>query len=215
MEKERLFKKKNKSLSNTFLKAWLFCIGVFYLSIFLVGGDFSNGSSFMVMSLLGSVLVGGITFILLIVSILRHREWRTLVVVGGIFLLFFMVFYSLSNIGRNQTVTGIDHGDPLIDCHIHANCGGGTKRMLQSACVNSICCQVGNVDVVLDKDECKLKQQEYVDNNKLAPVTNVRIQQPVQMPTIKPIEAPICCKETCNDFTGTCTTRCDRSWFCY
>jgi hypothetical protein len=85
---------------------------------------------------------------------------------------------------------------------------GGTKRLRQSECINSTCCQVGDVWVVLDKDQCKLKQQEYSKNNK-----------PVYLPPpqikIPEIEPPICCRQTCSPFTGVCTTKCEKSYACF
>ena len=214
--------KKGKSTRNShavnhsrqYFYLWLSGIAIFYISILSVSGNFLNGSGFNMLLLLLGILVGVIGFLLFFVSVLRNKDWKMLGVSGGVFVLFFFVLYSIPSADLSKTNTKIDQSDPLIDCPLHEKCGGGTKRMKQSACVNSTCCGGGNVNITLDKDECKLKQQEYAQSNKPAPVTNVRIQQPIQIPTVKPMEAPMCCKENCNSFTGTCTTRCERSWFC-
>jgi len=50
----------------------------------------------------------------------------------------------------------------MVDCPIHQNCGGGTKRMTKSECDNSICCEVGGVwELYLSKTTCKQAQDRY------------------------------------------------------
>ena len=194
---------------------WLASLGVFYLLILLANGDFSTAPIFLGFLFLGDVLFGVLVFLLLAISMFRNRNWKLLGISLAIFLLFFIILFSIPTEDSTTNDQKIDQNNPLVDCQIHANCGGDVKRMTQRECVNSTCCQIGNVNITIDVDECKLKQQEYANSNKPAPVTNVRIQQPITIPTIAPPEAPMCCRENCNSFTGTCTTKCERSWFCY
>ena len=102
-----------------------------------------------------------------------------------------------------------------MDCNIHPNCGGGTKRLKQSECQNSTCCQVGNIWVTLDKDECKLKQQDYANGQVRQAPQVIQVPQ-IQIPQIQPIEPPnVCCKQKYNSFTRTYDTECTKQWVCY
>ena len=52
--------------------------------------------------------------------------------------------------------------NPIINCNIHANCGGGTKPLRQSVCNNSTCCQIGNNWYYYeDKGKCSADQADY------------------------------------------------------
>lgn len=138
----------------------------------------------------------------------------TLVIVGIVLFLIFVLWSVISNENNTKVNNQVSTQDPLVDCGVNEKCGGGTKRLTQSECINSICCGIGQVWVVMDKDQCKIKQQEYTQSNKPAPVQRIPIQIP-QIPVIPPIEAPLCCKQNCNSITGTCTTSCTHSYFCY
>lgn len=52
--------------------------------------------------------------------------------------------------------------DPVINCNIHASCGGGTRQMRKSECANSTCCQVGNNwSMYPSKSACTQAQDNY------------------------------------------------------
>jgi hypothetical protein len=197
----------NKKMLNKIKRFFYFWIGtiiLFYLLVFSVNGDFSTAPYIYVVLFLFNIIGGVIFFLTLLYLIIKNKFWDWLALTMFIFVVFFIILPMLPNRNSNQ----ISAGDPFVDCPINEKCGGGTKRLKQSECINSTCCQIGDVWVVLDKDQCKLKQQEYSKNN-----------QPVyyQKPQIKipEIEPPICCRQTCNSFTGVCTTKCERSYFCF
>jgi len=59
--------------------------------------------------------------------------------------------------------------NPLVNCQVHANCGGGNTLLMQSECNNSTCCQINGKWVFYkDKDQC-LKDQgnnnDTINNN--------------------------------------------------
>lgn len=75
----------------------------------------------------------------------------------------------------------------LINCNIHINCGGGTKQMTQSECVNSTCCQIGDRWYLYSSsNKCNEDQAEYAANNKYVP-SNV----PTRIPSLKLDPGPI------------------------
>ncbi len=208
-------KKLVESEDNTkkYFFVWLLSIFVFFFSTLGANGDFSNSPKLFLILFFASVLVGFGFFILLFLNIIKLKNWRLLLTTAGITLLFFVILFNLSST-TNKKTDGLSYSDPLVDCPVNERCGNGTKRMKQSECINSTCCQIGDVWVSIDKDECKLKQQEYQQSNRSAPAQETHIQlQPVELPQVP--QAPICCKESCNSFSGTCTTRCNRSWFCF
>ena len=54
--------------------------------------------------------------------------------------------------------------DPVVDCNIHSNCGGGTKKLFRSACDASICCQINNKWVFYpSKSLCQQHQSEWAE----------------------------------------------------
>lgn len=187
-----------------FLYFWIGSIILFCLLVFAVNGDFSTAPSIYGILLIVDILIGVIFFLILFCLVIKNRFWDWLAITIFIFISFFIILLMLPNRNNNQISTG----DPYVDCPINEKCGGGTKRLRQSECINSTCCQVGDVWVVLDKDQCKLKQQEYSKNNK-----------PVYLPPpqikIPEIEPPICCRQTCSPFTGVCTTKCEKSYACF
>jgi len=49
--------------------------------------------------------------------------------------------------------------DPIINCNIHANCGGGSKQMKRSECSQTTCCQIGDKwYFYLSKTKCQQDQ---------------------------------------------------------
>jgi peptidoglycan hydrolase-like protein with peptidoglycan-binding domain len=59
-----------------------------------------------------------------------------------------------STITNNQN-SNFDDPDPLINCLVHPNCGGGTRLLRKSVCDQSICCQIGNSWIFYEsKDKC-------------------------------------------------------------
>ncbi len=201
---------------------WIGSILFFVTLIFAAEGDFSTSSQIYLILLLVDVLIGIFAFIALFFEILRHKLWDLLIIVIFISLSFFVILPKLPNKEHgNKQNRQLSAVDPYVDCPINEKCGGGTKRLRQSECLNSVCCEIGEVWIVMDRDQCTLKQQEYARSRQ--PVHTQRIIQipsPPKLnfpriPTIKPPELPLCCKETCNSFTGVCTTRCERSLFCF
>lgn len=52
--------------------------------------------------------------------------------------------------------------DPMINCNISANCGGGTRRIKQSECSNGTCCQIGSSWIFYtSKQKCDEDQEKY------------------------------------------------------
>ena len=63
----------------------------------------------------------------------------------------------------------------LINCNVHANCGGGTRQMTQSECSDSICCQVGDQWLVYtSRSKCNEDQAKYEASNRIMPPTGAR-----------------------------------------
>lgn len=60
---------------------------------------------------------------------------------------------------KAQLVTTTVDSDPIINCNIHANCGGGTQKMRLSYCKKSVCCQIGSsYKVYGSNEECNKVQ---------------------------------------------------------
>ncbi|MBI2051215.1 trypsin-like peptidase domain-containing protein [Candidatus Roizmanbacteria bacterium] len=73
----------------------------------------------------------------------------------------------------NPVVPTIDL-DPIVNCNIHVNCAGGTIKMRQSECTNSVCCQI--------RDKWHLYSNRLkcaIDQFKSAP--------PIPLPTFSPL----------------------------
>jgi hypothetical protein len=63
--------------------------------------------------------------------------------------------------------------DPIVNCQINPNCGGGTKQMRQSECNTLVCCQIGSLWYIYpDSTSCSQAQQEYI-NSISQPVVNI------------------------------------------
>lgn len=63
----------------------------------------------------------------------------------------------------------------MMDCNVHANCGGGTKRIQKKECDDSICCEIGGKWYFYrSKEKCNEDQNKYFSNN-------------VQIPTLEPL----------------------------
>jgi len=58
--------------------------------------------------------------------------------------------------------------DYLVNCTMHANCGGGIKRIKKSECNNGTCCQIGNNWIFYtSKDKCSQDQRATTGSNNL------------------------------------------------
>lgn len=54
--------------------------------------------------------------------------------------------------------------DPMVNCGIHQNCGGGTKYMKKVDCDNSTCCEIGDEwFFYFSKAECNKDQKKFSD----------------------------------------------------
>jgi hypothetical protein len=54
--------------------------------------------------------------------------------------------------------------DPMVNCQISQNCGGGTKYLKKSDCDNSVCCEIGDEwFFYFSKDECNKDQKSFTD----------------------------------------------------
>lgn len=74
--------------------------------------------------------------------------------------------YSVNTSNNNTNVNNnyIDP-DPLVNCQIHANCGGGTRLLKKSICDQSTCCQIGNSWIFYEsKSKCIQDQNSYWSN---------------------------------------------------
>lgn len=64
--------------------------------------------------------------------------------------------------------------DPIINCNVHSNCGGGTKLLKKSICDNSICCQIRNQWLFYnDKSQC-FRDQQVTSVTNSNPLPNVQ-----------------------------------------
>jgi len=70
---------------------------------------------------------------------------------------------AMKNITTNKKVTSTTGtSDPIVNCTINANCGGGTRQMKQSECNQSICCQIGNNwSIYPSKTTCTQAQNNF------------------------------------------------------
>ncbi len=50
--------------------------------------------------------------------------------------------------------------DPLINCSVHANCGGGTRLLKKSICDQSTCCQIGDTWIFYESKTKCLEDQK-------------------------------------------------------
>lgn len=58
--------------------------------------------------------------------------------------------------------------DPIINCTITANCGGGTRQMKRSVCSKSTCCQIGNNWYIYSSNEkCDEDQKSQYSNDRV------------------------------------------------
>lgn len=52
--------------------------------------------------------------------------------------------------------------DPIVNCNISSNCGGGNRQMKKSECNQSTCCQLGNAwSIYPNKTACTQAQNNY------------------------------------------------------
>jgi len=83
---------------------------------------------------------------------------------------------TFTNVINNQNNAGID---PLVNCTVSTNCGGGTRQLKQSICNQSTCCQVGSTWLFYEsKDKCIQDQQNYNNQNK-----NTNVYIPTSQPS--------------------------------
>lgn len=221
-ENEKIYKNKTQKKKAIFNKAkkifyfWLGTIALFYLLIFSVNGDFSNASFLSALIFLIDILSGILAFLILIYLIFKNKFWDLLAITFFIFLAFFIILPKLPS-RNNQLNNNSLTSDPLVDCPINRLCGGGYKKLKESECVNSTCCQIGSSWIVMDKDQCKLKQEEYSQSSRNNHPIYIQPPPRIEAPKIEvpKIEAPICCKENYSPLTGQRTVKCERSWFCF
>ncbi len=68
------------------------------------------------------------------------------------------------------------NSDPIVNCGVSANCGGGYKSMKNSECNNTTCCEVGGKwYFYTDKNKCNQDQQAYnnsTNSNYVYPTTS-------------------------------------------
>jgi len=63
----------------------------------------------------------------------------------------------------SPTISPTIDSDPMIDCKIPDNCGGGTVQIKQSECFSKVCCPVNEEKYeTLTYDECHEKQAEFL-----------------------------------------------------
>ena len=71
---------------------------------------------------------------------------------------------NISNTNINVNTNNFD-SDPLVNCQIHVNCGGGTRLLKKSICDQSTCCQIGNSWIFYEsKSKCTQDQNSYWSN---------------------------------------------------
>jgi len=77
---------------------------------------------------------------------------------------------------KNVVQTNVN-SDPIVNCSVSTNCGGGYKSMKNSECNNTTCCKVGGKwYFYTDKNKCNQDQQAYnnsINNNYVYPTTSI------------------------------------------
>jgi len=80
--------------------------------------------------------------------------------------------------------------NPLVNCNIHVNCGGGTKLLKQSECNKSICCgfNYSGWKIYPSSEECtKAQQEENRQNNTYNPsIYDYPTYSPIPLPRYEP-----------------------------
>lgn len=101
-----------------------------------------------------------------------------------------------SKVPPSKTIAPTRHvpyeSDPIINCSISANCGGGNKQLRQSVCNNSTCCQIGeNWYFYEDTNKCHQDQNSYLTNyyKNNSNINNYPTWIP--LPTFTPLSTPI------------------------
>lgn len=67
-------------------------------------------------------------------------------------------------------ITAVDN-DPIINCTIHANCGGGTTKLKSSICKQSTCCRISGKWFFYESN-AKCEQDQKNANNKQGGISN-------------------------------------------
>ncbi|MEM4711401.1 MAG: peptidoglycan-binding protein [Candidatus Woesearchaeota archaeon] len=85
---------------------------------------------------------------------------------------------SFNNTNFVNTNNNLNDPDPLVNCLVHENCGGGSRLLKKSICDQSTCCQIGNSWIFYEsKDKCKQDQENFYKNNSLINTNNQNNQQ--------------------------------------
>jgi len=90
------------------------------------------------------------------------------------------------NNSANKQINSFEsNGDPIVNCRIHANCGGGYKNIRRSECDNSTCCEVGSKwYFYTDQNKCDQDQSSYnSQNSNKTNSTNITNSNSVQTTT--------------------------------
>lgn len=77
--------------------------------------------------------------------------------------------------------------DPIINCNVSVNCGGGIKKIKKSECDNAVCCQIGSSWIFYTSSQkCNEDQEKNNSNNYVHP-TNI----PTSTYKVQPTYAPV------------------------
>jgi peptidoglycan hydrolase-like protein with peptidoglycan-binding domain len=83
-----------------------------------------------------------------------------------------------ANTNTNNIINNSVDSDPLVNCLIHANCGGGSKLLKKSICDQSTCCQIGNNWIFYENEtKCKEDQQKFYSNNQFNNQNQINLQK--------------------------------------
>lgn len=89
-------------------------------------------------------------------------------------------------IEKSNIVPTVDP-DPIINCLIHASCGGGSRQLRKSACDQTICCQIGESWIFYESSsKCDQDQDAYYNQNKYVAPTFAPLPTWAPLPTYAP-----------------------------
>jgi len=89
--------RKRTGISNYLFLGWLGTLFIFYFSIFVANGNFTNTPPMLMGIFLISIALGIGLFLGICVFVLLDRNWLVLILSIFICLLFFLVLFSLPN----------------------------------------------------------------------------------------------------------------------
>ena len=93
--------------------------------------------------------------------------------------------------------------DPVIDCLIAPECGGGSRQMRFSECNQTTCCQVGDKwYFYLNKNKCTEDQKNYWDSYYSQRSSSIPTYTPLPTPTLPTYYSCTICYPS----LGTCST---------